>query len=137
MFLARRKMLSVCCYLGHYAGVEWGPSRPPFLTANNEMRSERSLRPRLVRSDDRTKDQTYYLSGIKESSLAKVGSYFWPHEPDFGLFYQTIFPLQHIPKTEVRELAAKFNLPTAKRRESTGICFIGEKKRHFQKFLGA
>lgn len=45
--------------VGHYGGVEWDTTQP-------------LPRPKLVRADDRSKDQTYYLSGVRESSLRKV-----------------------------------------------------------------
>ncbi|EJD02272.1 tRNA-methyltransferase [Fomitiporia mediterranea MF3/22] len=90
---------------GHYAGVGWIQSGP--------LRP----RPRLVRAVDRDKDQTYFLSSITESSLEKA-----------------IFPLHRLRKTEVRELAAQYKLPTAERCESMGICFVGEKRR-FEDFL--
>ncbi|KLO19237.1 tRNA 5-methylaminomethyl-2-thiouridylate-methyltransferase [Schizopora paradoxa] len=89
---------------GHYGGVEWQ-------TINSIPR------PKLVRANDRRKDQTYYLSGVRESSLRKA----W-------------FPLQHIPKSKVYEMAREFGLPTASREESMGICFVGE-RRHFSEFL--
>ncbi len=62
----------------------------------------------LMRARDRTKDQTYYLSSVGEERLAHAH-----------------FPLAHLLKSEVRELAKKYQLPTADRRESMGICFIG------------
>ncbi|EED82467.1 predicted protein [Postia placenta Mad-698-R] len=71
----------------------------------------------LRRPRDRTKDQTYYLSAIPEASLAR-----------------TIFPLAPFAKTEVRAMAKKWELPTAQRAESMGICFVGEKRR-FDGFL--
>lgn len=76
-------------------------------------------RPQLVRPKDRTKDQTYYLSSIPEASLAR-----------------TLFPLALYLKTEVREMAKRWNLPTATREESMGICFVGEKRR-FDSFICA
>lgn len=75
-------------------------------------------RPQLVRAIDRHKDQTYYLSGVSEAALAKA-----------------LFPLGELTKTEVRALAVKYDLPTASRGESMGICFVGEKRR-FSDFLG-
>ncbi|KAL5489932.1 hypothetical protein ACEPAI_4764 [Sanghuangporus weigelae] len=103
---------------GHYAGVEWTRDPPPFATkSSGETTCRDELRPRLVRARDRTKDQTYYLSSVSETALRKV-----------------VFPLQHLKKTEVRELAEKYKLPTANRRESMGICFVG-KKRKFEDFL--
>ncbi|PAV23972.1 tRNA 5-methylaminomethyl-2-thiouridylate-methyltransferase [Pyrrhoderma noxium] len=94
---------------GHYSGVEWTDR----LSWSNQIRR----RPKLVRALDKTKDQSYYLSSITETSLSK-----------------TIFPLHHLKKTQVRELAKKYDLPTANREESMGICFVGEKRR-FEDFL--
>ncbi|CBQ67690.1 related to trna methyltransferase [Sporisorium reilianum SRZ2] len=65
-------------------------------------------RPMLMRAKDRTKDQTYYLSSVAEDRLAHAH-----------------FPLAHLLKSQVRELAKKHSLPTAERRESMGICFVG------------
>ncbi|KAG2146213.1 tRNA-specific 2-thiouridylase [Suillus clintonianus] len=89
---------------GHYASKDW---------KNHNGVS----RPRLLRPCDVTKDQTYYLSSIPEHSLSRA-----------------LFPLGTIKKTEVRELAVKWNLPTAARAESMGICFVGE-KRKFHDFI--
>jgi tRNA-specific 2-thiouridylase len=58
---------------------------------------------------DRNKDQTYFLYRITPAALER-----------------TIFPLEGLTKPQVRELAAKFNLPTADKPDSQGICFIGE-----------
>lgn len=65
-------------------------------------------RPMLMRAKDRTKDQTYYLSSVAEAKLQHAH-----------------FALAGLLKPEVRELAAKYELPTAARKESMGICFIG------------
>jgi len=70
----------------------------------------------LCRSKDTNKDQTYFLSQLNKVQLENV-----------------LFPLGDIDKTEVRELATKYNLVTATKKDSTGICFIGE--RNFKKFL--
>lgn len=76
------------------------------------------LRPQLLRSSDKTKDQNYYLSSMPESGLARA-----------------LFPLGHLTKHQVREIAARAKLATAERAESMGICFVGE-KRKFTDFLG-
>lgn len=89
---------------GHYANKDW--------KHHNGV-----SRPRLLRPRDVTKDQTYYLSSIPERSLSRA-----------------LFPLGSITKTEVRDLAVKWNLPTAARQESMGICFVGE-KRKFHDFI--
>ncbi|KAL0946412.1 hypothetical protein HGRIS_012637 [Hohenbuehelia grisea] len=75
-------------------------------------------RPQLHRAIDRVKDQSFYLSSIREPALSR-----------------TLFPIGHLQKSEVRELARKYQLPTAERQESMGLCFVGERGR-FNKFLG-
>ena len=70
----------------------------------------------LVRADDENKDQTYFLNQLSSEQLSNV-----------------IFPLQHLAKPEVRRIAEEAGLITARKKDSTGICFIGE--RDFRKFL--
>lgn len=70
----------------------------------------------LVRAVDDNKDQTYFLNQLSSAQLDKV-----------------IFPLGDIDKSHVRELAKKYGLSTADKKDSTGICFIGE--RNFRQFL--
>ncbi len=72
--------------------------------------------PKMFRGIDDNKDQTYFLSQLTESQLAK-----------------TLFPVGHLTKKEIRELASKYDLPTKDKKDSTGICFIGE--RDFEQFL--
>ncbi|WP_027416975.1 tRNA 2-thiouridine(34) synthase MnmA [Aneurinibacillus terranovensis] len=71
---------------------------------------------RLLRSVDTRKDQTYFLNQLDQNQLSR-----------------TMFPLGHLEKTKVREIAAEASLATAKKKDSTGICFIGE--RNFKEFL--
>ncbi len=71
---------------------------------------------KLCRSKDTNKDQTYFLSQLSAEQLENV-----------------LFPLGDIDKSEVREIAKKHNLTTATKKDSTGICFIGE--RNFKNFL--
>lgn len=71
---------------------------------------------RLLRAKDLNKDQTYFLCGLNQSQIAKA-----------------VFPLAEVTKPEVREIAEKLELSTAKKKDSTGICFIGE--RDFNAFL--
>lgn len=71
---------------------------------------------RLKRAFDHNKDQTYFLCQLGQKELADV-----------------MFPIGHLSKDEVRYIAVKNNLATAKKKDSTGICFIGE--RNFTKFL--
>jgi tRNA-specific 2-thiouridylase len=71
---------------------------------------------RLLRAHDRGKDQTYFLHQLGQAQLAA-----------------TRFPLGDLDKAEVRRIAAEARLPTAAKKDSTGICFIGE--RDFRDFL--
>lgn len=71
---------------------------------------------KLLRGVDQDKDQTYFLSQLSNDQLKDV-----------------IFPVGELTKTEVREIAKKYDLITATKKDSTGICFIGE--RNFAKFL--
>ncbi|MBO1003429.1 tRNA 2-thiouridine(34) synthase MnmA [Pseudogracilibacillus auburnensis] len=71
----------------------------------------------MLRGVDENKDQTYFLNQLSSDVLKKV-----------------LFPLGHLPKTEVRKIAKDYELATATKKDSTGICFIGE--RNFKEFLG-
>lgn len=71
----------------------------------------------LLRAADRTKDQSYFLHQLGQEALAA-----------------TKFPLGDLDKTQVRRMALEAGLPTAAKKDSTGICFIGE--RDFREFLG-
>lgn len=70
----------------------------------------------LAKADDLNKDQSYFLNQLSQEQLSSV-----------------IFPLENIDKPKVREIAKKLELSTADKKDSTGICFIGE--RNFRKFL--
>lgn len=70
----------------------------------------------LLRGNDPGKDQTYFLHMLTQLPLSKA-----------------MFPIGHLPKSEVRKIAAEAGLPTAAKKDSTGICFIGE--RNFRQFL--
>ena len=70
----------------------------------------------LLRGADGNKDQSYFLYRLQPYQLQKA-----------------LFPLGHLEKPEVRRLAVEFGLPTAAKKDSTGICFIGE--RPFREFL--
>ncbi len=70
----------------------------------------------LYRSLDQNKDQTYFLSQLSKEQLKDV-----------------LFPLGDITKEEVRKIAKEYDLITASKKDSTGICFIGE--RNFKEFL--
>jgi tRNA-specific 2-thiouridylase len=70
----------------------------------------------LLKALDASKDQSYFLHRLTQQQLANV-----------------MFPLGEIPKTEVRKIAANIGLHNAQKKDSTGICFIGE--RPFREFL--
>jgi len=72
--------------------------------------------PRLFRPVDRAKDQTYFLHSVDSAALAL-----------------TLFPLGNLHKDEVRGLARDYGLANHAKRDSTGICFVGE--RPFRDFL--
>ncbi|MGP3640702.1 tRNA 2-thiouridine(34) synthase MnmA [Lentilactobacillus hilgardii] len=71
----------------------------------------------LLRASDGNKDQTYFLSQLSANQLDRV-----------------MFPIGNLVKPEVREIARKAGLATADKKDSVGICFIGEK--NFKQFLG-
>ncbi|MET0186916.1 MAG: tRNA 2-thiouridine(34) synthase MnmA [Achromobacter sp.] len=70
----------------------------------------------LLKALDATKDQSYFLHRLNQAQLSR-----------------TLFPLGELPKTEVRRIAHEIGLPNAAKKDSTGICFIGE--RPFRAFL--
>jgi tRNA-specific 2-thiouridylase len=70
----------------------------------------------LLKGLDPAKDQSYFLHRLRQDQLAR-----------------TLFPVGELRKTEVRRLAAEIGLPNAAKKDSTGICFIGE--RPFREFL--
>lgn len=72
----------------------------------------------LLAGVDANKDQSYFLHRLTQAQLSR-----------------TLFPVGHLPKPEVRRLAAEMGLPTAEKKDSQGICFIG--KVDLREFLGA
>ena len=70
----------------------------------------------LLKGMDPAKDQSYFLHRLNQAQLSK-----------------TLFPVGELRKTEVRRIADEIGLPNAKKKDSTGICFIGE--RPFREFL--
>jgi len=70
----------------------------------------------LLKGLDPLKDQSYFLHRLNQAQLAK-----------------TLFPVGELRKTEVRRIAEEIGLPNARKKDSTGICFIGE--RPFREFL--
>ncbi|MDR0997051.1 MAG: tRNA 2-thiouridine(34) synthase MnmA, partial [Zoogloeaceae bacterium] len=86
---------------GHYAGVQCDAESGLY---------------QLLKAEDGTKDQSYFLHRLNQAQLSKA-----------------IFPLANIYKRDVRQIAARAGLSVADKKDSTGICFIGE--RPFKEFL--
>lgn len=80
------------------------------------VRRDADGRTELLRGVDPNKDQSYFLHRLTQEQIARV-----------------CFPVGGLCKTEVRRIAADIGLPNAKKKDSTGICFIGE--RPFREFL--
>ncbi|MFR0367722.1 tRNA 2-thiouridine(34) synthase MnmA [Candidatus Phytoplasma palmae] len=80
--------------MGHYANITYINKKPV-----------------LTKAFDKNKDQTYFLSQLKQKQLENI-----------------IFPLGHITKESVRKIASELKLINANKKDSTGICFIGERK---------
>ena len=94
---------------GHYARVRRVATKPSD-TLDTAWRYE------LLKGLDPSKDQSYFLHRLNQTQLSK-----------------TLFPVGELHKTEVRRIAEEMKLPNAKKKDSTGICFIGE--RPFRDFL--
>jgi tRNA-specific 2-thiouridylase len=77
-----------------------------FIATGHYARNENN---RLLEGTDKEKDQSYFLWTLTQDDLS-----------------HTLFPIGHLEKKEVRELANKFNLPVSEKKDSQGICFIGE-----------
>jgi tRNA-specific 2-thiouridylase len=108
---------------GHYARVRWNPGAARGLTWEAPAEAGASARVRerdgafqLLKGLDPAKDQSYFLHRLTQAQLAKA-----------------LFPVGELRKTEVRRIAEEIRLPVAKKKDSTGICFIGE--RPFREFL--
>lgn len=85
-------------------------------TGHYAQLSERDGKTALLRGADSGKDQTYFLCALGQQQLSKA-----------------LFPIGHLQKSEVRKLAEQYGLSTSHKKDSTGICFIGE--RRFREFL--
>lgn len=85
-------------------------------TGHYARKDIREGRHYLLKGLDNNKDQSYFLYRLQPYQLEKA-----------------VFPLGHLEKPQVRSLATEFGLPTAAKKDSTGICFIGE--RPFREFL--
>ncbi|OYU44490.1 MAG: tRNA 2-thiouridine(34) synthase MnmA [Burkholderiales bacterium PBB4] len=94
---------------GHYARVRRVAAKPSDAL-------DTAWRYELLKGLDPSKDQSYFLHRLNQTQLSK-----------------TLFPVGELHKTEVRRIAEEMKLPNAKKKDSTGICFIGE--RPFRDFL--
>jgi tRNA-specific 2-thiouridylase len=108
---------------GHYARVRWCPADPSALPGGPNVKSHATACDapapgnfELLKGLDGTKDQSYFLHRLNQAQLSK-----------------TMFPIGELRKTEVRRIAQEIGLPNAAKKDSTGICFIGE--RPFRDFL--
>jgi tRNA-specific 2-thiouridylase len=89
---------------------------PDYIAMGHYARVRHGEHPQLLRGVDNNKDQTYFLSQLTEKQLSKA-----------------LFPVGELTKKQVREIARKYDLVTKDKKDSTGICFIGE--RDFAAFL--
>lgn len=105
-------------YIKFDAFLNWANSQgfSHIATGHYAKRIDRDGMTFLAKSFDQQKDQTYFLSQLNQTQLQA-----------------SIFPLGDIDKHEVRRIATELNLWVAKKKDSTGVCFIGE--RHFKEFL--
>ncbi|PQQ27928.1 tRNA 2-thiouridine(34) synthase MnmA [Photorhabdus hindustanensis] len=86
-------------------------------TGHYVRRKDINGKSQLLRGLDNNKDQSYFLYTLSHQQIA-----------------QSLFPVGELEKPEVRRIAEEIGLATAKKKDSTGICFIGERK--FRDFLG-
>ena len=97
---------------GHYAEIKTESSFLNGLagigTRGTEDLKKRSFQFLLNKAKDPSKDQVYFLWTLRQEQLSKI-----------------LFPVGHLDKIEVRELARKFKLPVAEKKDSQGICFLG------------
>ncbi|WP_319782120.1 tRNA 2-thiouridine(34) synthase MnmA [Oceanisphaera sp. IT1-181] len=87
-----------------------------FIATGHYVRRTFDEQPKLLRGLDGNKDQSYFLYTLSSAQVAK-----------------SLFPVGELEKPEVRRIAEQLELVTAKKKDSTGICFIGERK--FTDFL--
>ena len=74
-----------------------------------QVHTDAQGRAHLLRAPDPIKDQTYFLSNLSQNQLQRI-----------------CFPIGHLPKSQVRVLAEKYDLPPKQRKDSQGICFLGK-----------
>jgi tRNA-specific 2-thiouridylase len=94
----------------------WGKNFDRIATGHYATTTTKDDRVFLSTAKDRVKDQTYFLGQISYAQLCKL-----------------TFPIGHLLKSEVRQIAAEAQLPSADRKDSQGICFLG--KIHYNDFI--
>jgi len=108
----REIKFGVCLHYAQRLGARW------FATGHYARLAPAADGPMLLRGVDAGKDQSYFLCGVERERFAQV-----------------LFPIGELQKSEVRARAQRAGLPVFNKRDSTGICFIGE--RPFAEFLAA
>ncbi len=106
----REIKFGVCFDYARRLGAEW------VATGHYARIEQNGAAPQLLRAVDRDKDQSYFLHAVPGAALAK-----------------TLFPIGALRKSDVRRMARELTLPVFDKKDSTGICFIGE--RPFAQFL--
>lgn len=99
-----KKQGADCVATGHYARI----SNDEFLISK-EIPNSKSQKFQMLKGVDEEKDQTYFLWQLKQEQLRHA-----------------LFPVGEYEKPQVRELARKFGLPNAEKKDSQGLCFIGK-----------
>lgn len=105
----REIKFGVCFDYARRLGADW-------VATGHYARVQHEPQPRLLKGLDPAKDQSYFLHAIDRAALAR-----------------TLFPIGELHKPAVREIARRETLPVFDKKDSTGICFIGE--RPFAQFL--
>ncbi|MDR1680032.1 MAG: tRNA 2-thiouridine(34) synthase MnmA [Prevotellaceae bacterium] len=99
-----------------YFDQRWGHDYDKIATGHYATTTEIENTVYLSTSADRVKDQTYFLARMSNMQVSR-----------------SMFPIGHLPKSEVRQIAVDAKLPSATRKDSQGICFLG--KVHYNDFI--
>lgn len=111
------KEIKFKAFLDYASGPQFGLGADFIATGHYARRGfGQDGRAQLLRGLDTNKDQSYFLHAVEGDKIAK-----------------TLFPIGELEKPQVRAIAQKYDLITANKKDSTGICFIGERK--FKDFL--
>ena len=111
------KEIKFKAFLDYASGPQFGLGADFIATGHYARRGfSQDGKAQLLRGLDANKDQSYFLHAVGGDKIAK-----------------TLFPIGELEKPQVRAIAQKYDLITANKKDSTGICFIGERK--FKDFL--